>query len=108
MNSSDPTHHHFPGHTPSPGDVMDNTLALDEFRRGFTDAVDYLSSLPGTWACHHASSILEQPASEVCGPSHARGYRAALFGYLRGGPLYDVAATVTGPVGDAVPALGPV
>ena len=80
-----------------------DTLDHDEFRRGFSDAIDYLESLPGAWACHHASATLEPPVSETGDRSHLRGYRAALFGYLRGGPLGAVTADP-----HTVPALRPV
>lgn len=81
----------------------DSVLDLDEFHRGFGDAVDYLESLPGPWACHHAATTLELPLPCTGDASHVRGYRAALFGYLRGGPLEGVPA----PIGDAVEAVVP-
>ena len=69
-----------------------DTLDHDEFRRGFSDAIDYLESLPGAWACHHASSTLEQPVSETGDISHLRGYRAALFRVPAGRSLGAVTA----------------
>lgn len=83
----------------------DSVLDLDEFHRGFGDAVDYLESLPGPWACHHAASTLEQPLPDTGDPSHARGYRAAVFGYLRGGPLTGLPASINETVEVLVPAL---
>ena len=63
-----------------------DTLDHDEFRRGFSDAIDYLESLPGAWACHHASSTLDrryQPSPRLpgrtvrvpAGRSPGRGHR---------------------------------
>ncbi|MFW0784890.1 hypothetical protein AAFP35_10250 [Gordonia sp. CPCC 206044] len=62
-------------------DVLDAT----EFRLGIDAAYAHLGTLPLPWARHHAVTTL---AGTIDGsrPSFSRGYRAALHGFVRGGP----------------------
>lgn len=53
------------------------------FRRGFEEATTYLATMPTSWARHHAQSTLEVTRDPDTDVSYARGYRAALHGYLR-------------------------
>ena len=50
----------------------------------FDDANDRLCGFPPPWARHHASSTMaSEPDPDDDEPSYTRGYRAALYGYLR-------------------------
>lgn len=63
---------------------LDDALDPDLFQKGFEDALAYLDTLPCTWAQHHASTVLDQePDPDDDEPSHTRGYRAGLYGFLR-------------------------
>lgn len=60
----------------------DEGLDAIRFREGFDDASRYLRALPVPWARQHATTTLDS-AVEQSDPSYHRGYRAALYGYLR-------------------------
>lgn len=63
---------------------LDEHLDPDQFRQGFEDGTARLAILPRPWARHHASStIASSPDPDDDEPSWTRGYRAALYGYLR-------------------------
>ncbi|MFT4088367.1 MAG: hypothetical protein QM658_14680 [Gordonia sp. (in: high G+C Gram-positive bacteria)] len=63
---------------------LDEYLDPDLFQKGFSDALAYLDSLPPAWARHHASTVLaEAPDPDDDEPSHTRGYRAGLYGFVR-------------------------
>ncbi|MCM3893883.1 MULTISPECIES: hypothetical protein [Gordonia] len=63
--------------------LVDDTLDADAFQRGFDDATTYLATMPDTWARHHASSALASGDIPEITQSYERGYRAALYGFVR-------------------------
>ncbi|MEE3853522.1 hypothetical protein VZC37_24525 [Gordonia sp. LSe1-13] len=64
--------------------IADTHLDIDLFRRGFDDANAQLDAFPPAWARHHASTIMANKRdTDDAQPSYTRGYRAALYGYLR-------------------------
>ncbi|MEE4024654.1 hypothetical protein V1Y59_16325 [Gordonia sp. PKS22-38] len=64
--------------------ITDTHLDPDLFRQGFDDANTRLNAFPPAWARHHASTIMAAARdSDDDRPSYTRGYRAALYGYLR-------------------------
>ncbi|MDR2281396.1 MAG: hypothetical protein LBE07_11155 [Gordonia sp. (in: high G+C Gram-positive bacteria)] len=63
---------------------LDGHLDPCLFQAGFDDANMRLSAFPPSWARHHASTVLDtEPALDDDEPSYTRGYRAALYGYLK-------------------------
>ncbi|AUH68897.1 MULTISPECIES: hypothetical protein [Gordonia] len=64
---------------------LDVCLDPDLFQQGFDESLAYLSSLPPTWARHHAASVLENGTDPDDDLSYQRGYRAGLYGFLRHG-----------------------
>lgn len=65
---------------------LDACLDPDLFQKGFDDSLAYLDGLPPAWARHYAASTLAQaPDPDDDEPSHTRGFRAGLYGYLRHG-----------------------
>ncbi|MAU84948.1 MULTISPECIES: hypothetical protein [Gordonia] len=63
---------------------LDGHLDPDLFQKGFEDANERLCGFPPPWARHHASSTMAvEPDPDDEEPSYTRGYRAALYGYLR-------------------------
>ncbi|AZG44709.1 hypothetical protein [Gordonia insulae] len=63
---------------------LDGHLDPDLFQKGFDDANSRLDTFPRSWARHHASTTMAAaPAADDDEPSYTRGYRAALYGYLR-------------------------
>jgi hypothetical protein len=63
---------------------LDEHLDPDLFQKGFDDAEAALCALPAPWARQLASSTLDCPPDpDDEEPSYTRGYRAALYGYLR-------------------------
>ena len=76
----------FPSSTPPTthqSSLTDDTLDEDAFQRGFDDATTYLATMPDTWARHHASSALASGDIPEITQSYERGYRAALYGFVR-------------------------
>lgn len=68
---------------------LDGHLEPDLFQTGFDDANARLCALPPSWARHHATNVMDtEPDLDADDPSYTRGYRAAMYGYLRhaGGP----------------------
>lgn len=63
---------------------LDDQLDPHQFQKGFKDATARLDTFPSAWARHHASSTMALvPDPDEDNPSWMRGYRAALYGYLR-------------------------
>lgn len=63
---------------------LDGHLDPDLFQQGFDDANARLCAFPRAWARHLADSTMATPPEpEDEEPSYTRGYRAALYGYLR-------------------------
>ncbi|MEZ5211813.1 MULTISPECIES: hypothetical protein [unclassified Gordonia (in: high G+C Gram-positive bacteria)] len=63
---------------------LDDCLDPDLFQKGFEDSLADLDALPVPWARHYASTTLAQaPDPDADEPSHLRGYRAGLYGFLR-------------------------
>lgn len=63
---------------------LDASLDAQRFEQGFDDASNHLDGLPVAWARHHANSVLaDRHAADPDDPSYSRGYRAALYGFLR-------------------------
>ena len=76
----------FPSSTPPPthqSPLANDTVDEDAFQRGFDDATTYLATMPDTWARHHASSALASGDIPDITQSYERGYRAALYGFVR-------------------------
>ena len=72
----------FPTTPPQPP-LVDDTLDEEVFQRGFDDATTYLATMPVTWARHHASSALASGDIPEITQSYERGYRAALYGFVK-------------------------
>lgn len=68
---------------PSQPPLVDDTLDEEAFQRGFDDATTYLATMPAAWARHHASSTLASGDIPDIAQSYERGYRAALYGFVR-------------------------
>lgn len=65
---------------------LDVALDHDLFQHGFDDALTRLESMPTPWAHHFATlTMAAEPDLTADEPSYTRGYRAALYGYLRHG-----------------------
>ncbi|HEY9312362.1 hypothetical protein [Williamsia sp.] len=70
---------------------LDDALDPDLFQHGFDDALTRLESMPAPWALHFATlTMAAEPDLTAADParaepSYTRGYRAALYGYLRHG-----------------------
>ncbi|MDL9936416.1 hypothetical protein QSJ18_06655 [Gordonia sp. ABSL1-1] len=65
---------------------LDSALDPDHFQQGFDDAITRLESLPAPWARQLASTTMAaEPDPDLTEDdrSYTRGYRAALYGYLR-------------------------
>lgn len=77
-------------------EIVDPDVDTMLFQQGFDDANAYLDAMPPTWAQHHASVTMSEPGpmdssfdvgdlspAESEEASYRRGYRAALYGFLR-------------------------
>lgn len=65
---------------------LDDCVDPDLFQKGFDDSLAYLDTLPPAWARHFATTTLAQePDPDDDEPSHTRGFRAGLYGYVRHG-----------------------
>jgi hypothetical protein len=64
---------------------LDVALDHDLFQQGFDDALTRLDSMPAPWARNFATVTMDAEPDLTAEPSHTRGYRAALYGYLRHG-----------------------
>lgn len=65
---------------------LDAHLDPDLFQRGFSDGLAHLATLPPAWARNYAAtttSTAPDPDDEE--PSYTRGFRAALWGFLKHG-----------------------
>lgn len=63
--------------------IGDPSLDEELFAQGYDEASTYLASLPRAWAAHHASTALADGEIPDIKQSYERGYRAALYGFLR-------------------------
>ncbi|MGC4932765.1 hypothetical protein ACLQ3C_03690 [Gordonia sp. DT30] len=73
----------FPGATTPESSIDDPTLDAVEFQRGYDEASAYLASMPLAWAANHASAALAAGDIPDIRQSYERGYRAALYGFVR-------------------------
>jgi len=61
-------------------------LDADLFQKGFEDAEAELCALPLPWRMRLATKVLDSPPDpDDDEPSYTRGYRAAMYGYVRHG-----------------------
>ncbi|MCH5645600.1 MULTISPECIES: hypothetical protein [unclassified Gordonia (in: high G+C Gram-positive bacteria)] len=83
MTTSDSRVIALPHAIPPESAICDASLDHERFESGFDDASAHLASLPRAWASHHASTMLADGRIPDEKEAYERGYRAALYGYLR-------------------------
>lgn len=65
---------------------LDAHLDPDLFQRGFKDGLAHLEALPKAWARNYAATVTATaPDPDDDEPSYTRGFRAALWGFLKHG-----------------------
>lgn len=63
---------------------LDGSLDAIRFQKGFDEASTYLETMPIAWARNYSTTVIaDRRTYDFDDGSYARGYRAALYGYLR-------------------------